>query len=62
MHYHPVTELTFCSFRGCKAESEVIIQRLIGDHKMMFGYCQFHSIIAATLFSERSYYRIEIHV
>lgn len=60
--YRPINELNLCSFRGCNSISEVLVERLVGDKKMMFGYCEFHSIIAATLFSKKAYYRIEIHV
>jgi hypothetical protein len=47
----PIKDLNECSVLGCNGQSETIIQKVIGDRKMIFGYCRFHAIISATFFS-----------
>lgn len=51
MEVIPIKDLNKCSVLGCPGPSETIIQKVIGDRKMIFGYCRFHAIISATFFS-----------
>ena len=59
MKAHPIHDLNKCSVKGCDNQSDVIVQRKIGDERMVFGYCLFHSVISATFFPNRTN-RIEI--
>lgn len=50
MNNVPVNDLNHCSVEHCNNETSVLIQKRIGDVKLMFGYCPFHGIVAATFF------------
>jgi hypothetical protein len=52
MRSYPITDLQICSVRFCSGRTEVIIQKTIGNEKMMFGYCRFHGVVSDTLFPE----------
>ena len=48
---YPITDLNVCSVRGCIGQSTSIIQKRIGEEYMLYGYCEFHSIISETFFT-----------
>lgn len=51
MNKLPVNDLNVCSVKNCAKQSVVIVQKRMGEEKVMFGYCAFHSIISATFFA-----------
>lgn len=54
MRNYPINDLNKCSVRFCNGATVTIIQRKIGDEKIMYGYCEFHSVISATRFPEKA--------
>ncbi len=47
----PVNDLNKCSVKDCDSDSSVLVQKKMGEEKITFGYCAFHSIISATFFA-----------
>lgn len=54
MKNYPINDLNKCSVRFCRGNTATIIQKKIGDERIMFGYCEFHSMISATRFPEKA--------
>jgi hypothetical protein len=53
--------LELCSVKGCRSYSTVIVNRILKggeidkrnyNRSLILGYCQFHAIIAESLFGE----------
>ena len=51
MRAYPINDLQICSVRNCRGQTVTIIRKTIGEEQMMYGYCDFHSVISATFFS-----------
>lgn len=61
MRNRPINDLNKCSVNGCDGQTAVIVSKKIGEDKIMFGYCEFHSIVSATFFPHTNS-RVEIRV
>jgi hypothetical protein len=51
MRSYPINDLNKCSVKNCLGKTVTIIQKTIGTEKIMFGYCEFHSMISETIFT-----------
>jgi len=58
MRKHPINDLNKCSVKGCLGRTVTIIQKTIGNERLMFGYCEFHNMISETMFSAQEQRRV----
>lgn len=52
MRNYPINDLNVCSVKLCHGRTVTIIQKTIGNERVMYGYCEFHSMISSGMFPQ----------
>jgi hypothetical protein len=56
----PAKDLNRCSVNHCGRQTDVLVQKRVGEAIITYSYCAFHGVIAATLFPNPSRKEIRI--